>query len=193
MSVYKLTAYPRQVTLRDGRHVTVRPMERDDREAIQAFFLRVPAEDRYFLKEDVSSPRVVEGWAEHLDYDRALPLIALDGNGAVVADAVLIRSRHGAYRDVAQIRVVVDPEHRNQGLGTALMKELCDIAADAGLKRVTTELVAGVQDDAIRAAEQLGFIRAATVHELFQDPQGRALDLVVLVLPLGKWYEWWQF
>jgi hypothetical protein len=73
------------------------------------------------------------------------------------------------------------------------MKELCDIAADAELERVTAELVVGVQDDAIAAAERLGFLRAATVHELLRDQHGRAHDLAIMSLPLGKWYEWWQF
>jgi hypothetical protein len=31
------------------------------------------------------------------------------------------------------------------------------------------------------------------VHELLRDGHGRLHDLVVLVLPLGKWYEWSRF
>jgi hypothetical protein len=51
----------------------------------------------------------------------------------------------------------------------------------------------GVQDNAIAAAERLGFIKAATIHELLRDEHGRSHDVNVMVLRLGKWYEWWQF
>jgi L-amino acid N-acyltransferase YncA len=152
----------------------------------------VPEDERHFLKDDVTSPKVIGRWTSEPDYDRALPLVALEGD-RIVANAVLMRSRHGAYRAVASLRVVVDPSARQRGLGTALMKELCDIAADAELERVTAEFVAGVQDDAIGAAERLGFIRAATIHELLRDQHGRPHDVTVMSLPLGKWYEWWQY
>lgn len=190
--MYKLTAYPKQATLRDGSSVTLRPLSDSDSEALSAFFARVPEEERFFLKHDVSSPKVIGGWISDLNFDRALPLVAVD-NERIVAEGVLTRSRHGAYRNVAGLRVVVDPDARLRGLGTALMKELCDIAADAELERVTAEFVVGVQDDAIGAAERLGFLRAATIHELLRDEHGRPHDVAVMSLPLGKWYEWWNF
>lgn len=192
MTVYKLTAYPKQVGLRDGRAVSVRPLADDDADALLKFFIRLPGEDRYFLKDDVTSPKVIEKWTAQRDFDRALPLVAC-ADGEIVADATLVRSRHGANRNVAKIRVVVAPDYRYQGLGTALLRDLCDIAADAELEKVTAELVAGVQDDAIAATERLGFIKAATIHELLRDEQGHPHDLVVMVLPLGKWYQWSQF
>jgi len=192
MSVYKLSAYPRQHTLRDGRTIAIRPLEQGDKDRLTSFFLRVPDTERQFLRQDVTSPRTIAAWCDDLDYDRALPLVALDGD-RIVADATLIRSRHGAYRQVGTVRAVVDAEYRAVGLGTTLLRDLCDVAADADLEKVTAELVDGVQDDAIEAMEQLGFIRAATVHEFVRDEHGHPHDLVVMVLPLGKWYQWLQF
>lgn len=192
MKTLELTAYPMTLTLADRHDITIRPLGPDDADALLRFFLRVPAEERYFLKEDVTSPGVVQGWVEQRDWNRALPLVALAG-GEIVADAVLIRRRNGAYRNVASVRIVVDPEWRGQGLGTALLRELCDVAADAELELVMAEFVTDVQDDAIGAAEMLGFIRAATVHELLRDERGRAHDLAVMLLPLGKWYQWSRF
>ena len=192
MKTLELTAYPKPLTLTDGKDVTIRPLAGDDGDALLRFFLRVPAPERYFLKEDVTSPGVIQGWVEQRDYARALPLVAVAG-GEIVADAVLIRRRNGAYRQMATVRVVVDPAWRERGLGTALLRELCDIAADAELDLVMAELVADVQDDAIAATEMLGFIRAATVHELLRDERGRPHDLAVMLLPLGKWYQWSRF
>jgi ribosomal protein S18 acetylase RimI-like enzyme len=192
MPVYKLEAFPQQVRLRNGATVELRPMVAADRDKVMEFFLRVPEEDRYFLKDDVTSPRVIDGWASHLDYDRALPLLAWRGE-AVVGDAVLVRSRLGARSHIGELRVVVDPEYRNLGLGSILARQLCEIAADAELEKVIVELVADRDQEAIAAMERLGFLRSARLPEYFRDPSGHPHDLIVMVLPLGKWFEWWTF
>lgn len=192
MPTYKLEAFPRTVTLRDGSTIELRPMTAGDAKKVLDFFLEVPEDERYFLKDDVTSARVIDGWAAHLDYDRALPLLAWR-DGRVVGDAVLVRSRVGARRHIGEIRVVVLPECRNQGLGSIMVRQLCDIAADAELDKVVAELVADREQEAIMAMERLGFLRSAVLPEHLRDPHGRPHDLVVMVLPLGKWYEWWQF
>jgi L-amino acid N-acyltransferase YncA len=189
---YKVAAYPKVLTLRDGGNVIVRPLSESDEGALAAFFRGIPAHERFFLKDDVTSPKVISRWVGQIDYARALPLVAVEAE-RVIANGVLLRSRHGAYARVAGIRIVVEEASRQRGLGTALMKDLCDIAADADLERVTAEFVGDIQDDAIAAAERLGFLRAATIHELLKDENGRPYDVVVMSLPLGKWYEWWQF
>src|SRR5205814_9158424 len=129
MAVYTLSGYPKQLPVSSGPAVQVRPMVRDDAKALLAFFKRVPDEERYFLKDDVVSEDIINSWAEHLDYDRARPLLALDGD-RICADGVLIRHRGDARNHYAETRVVVDPEYRERGLGTALMRELIDIAWD---------------------------------------------------------------
>lgn len=192
MPIYKLEAFPQTAQLRNGMRIEVRPMAAADKDKILEFFLQVPAEDRYFLKDDVTSPRVIEGWAAHLDYDRALPLIAWCDD-RVVGNAVLIRSRVGARRHVGELRVVVHPEFRGQGLGSIMTRYLCEIAADAELDKVVAELVADREEEAITAMERLGFIRSATIPEFYRDERGRTHDLIVMVLPLGKWFEWWTF
>jgi GNAT superfamily N-acetyltransferase len=186
---YKLSAYPRTVTLNDKSTVVVKPMTVQDAQALQVFFLHVPERDRYYLKEDVTAPRVIERWARELDYDRALPLLAWKGS-QVVANAALIRRRSGARRHNGEIRVVVDPAYRNRGLGSRLIQELLEIAQDSGLERVIFELVADEEDQAIRTAQRLGFVTLATLSNYVRDSQGRLHNLVILEMPLGKWYEW---
>jgi GNAT superfamily N-acetyltransferase len=192
MAIYKLEAFPRRVQLRNGTSVEFKPMEQSDGNKVLEFFLKIPEDDRYFLKDDVTSPRVIEGWCGHMDYDRALPILAWDGDD-IVGDAVLIRSRMGARRSIGEVRVVVHPDWRNRGLGSAMIRQLCDIAADADLEKIVMELVGDRDVDAITAAERLGFLRSAVLSEYFSDQRGHKHDLIVMVLPLGKWYEWWTF
>lgn len=115
--IYKLTAYPKDIRLRDGVRVTLKPMTLEDADALQQFFLQIPAEERHYLKEDVTSPKVIKRWADELDYDRALPLLAWV-DGRVVADGSLHRTRTMARRHVGELRIVVDPAFRLRGLGT---------------------------------------------------------------------------
>lgn len=192
MAIYKLEAFPRRVQLRNGSAVEFRPMTAGDKDKLLDFFLQVSEDDRYFLKDDVTSPKLLESWCANLNYDRALPILAWD-DGQIVGDAVLIRSRMGARAGVAEVRVVVHPDWRNRGLGSAMIRQLCDIAADAELEKVAMELVSDRDMDAITACERLGFLRAAVISEYFKDQRGRKHDLIVMILPLGKWYEWWTF
>ena len=192
MAVYAITKYPRQCDLRDGSSVTLRPMTEKDGEALLAFFRRIPEDERFLLKDDVTSPKVIESWTAHLDYDRALPLLAVT-DGRVVANAVLIRHRAGCKRHLGEIRVVIDPEFRSRGLGVMIMRELVEIAWDAELEQAEFEMVTGVQDEAIKAAEVLGAFPAGTITDAVRDCDGGLHDVVVLRLPLGKWWQWSQF
>src|SRR3990170_6860688 len=120
-------AFPKEVGLRDGSRVLLRSLEDGDEQALLDFFLRIPEGERFFLKEDVTAPDVVDRWVRERDFRRALALLAMDGS-RVVADAVLVRRRGNSRSHVGEIRVVVASEYRDHGLGTALIRELCDVA-----------------------------------------------------------------
>lgn len=187
-----MTAYPKTMELLDGQQVTIRPMVSADRDTLLEFFLRVSEEDRYYLKEDVTSPDVIKQWSESLNYSRALPMLALAGE-KIVADGTLHRRRAGARKHIGEIRIVVDSEYRNKGVGSALMRELITIAKDADLENLIFELVAEEQAAAVRAAGSLGFVRLATLPDHVRNFHGKPDDLLILELSLGKWQEWWGF
>ncbi len=189
MAVYKLTAFPRALQVTSGPPITVRPMEPSDCKALLEFFRGIPDEERYFLKDDVAAEAVIDSWARHLDYDRALPLLAFDGD-RVCADGVLIRHRGNARSHYAEVRIVVDPAYRERGLGTAVLKELIDIAWDAEIESVQGEFVKGLQDDAYRAVQALGGIESGHIIDAYRDQAGEAHDLVFLRVPLGRSWQW---
>ena len=85
-----------------GDEVTMRPMMKTDKDALLDFLRRVPEEDRFYLKDDVTSASVVSQWAAHLEYCRTLPILAFDGD-KVIGDATPLSvwspaaRRRGAY------------------------------------------------------------------------------------------------
>jgi len=199
-------AYPKTVALRDGAEVLVRRLAAGDEDALLAFFQAIPEAERFFLKDDVTSPDLIRGWvrdAERPDPEpsptarapaspsgrtggRAFALIALKDE-RILAEAALVRRRGAARGHLADLRVVVHQDYRHRGLGTALLSELLDVARDSGLSGVLFEAVADAQAQALAAAESLGFIRLGLVHGGAIDPDGRLHDVVLLVMPLRRW------
>ena len=68
----------KELTLRDGPAVTVRPLERTDGDALQKFFLGIPEEERFFLKYSSARPLLLSPSFDQKQM-RAVRLIAQDG------------------------------------------------------------------------------------------------------------------
>jgi len=131
--------YPKDVKLKDGSTVTLKPFERKDKESLFTFFQRLPEGDRIFLKDDVSDPAVVDRWATELNYNRIFPLLAWKGTD-VVADATLHKNLGGWMKHVATIRIVVAKDFHRKGLGSILANELFLHALKSGLEKVVAEV-----------------------------------------------------
>jgi L-amino acid N-acyltransferase YncA len=192
VATYAIAAFPKQVSLRDGASVSVRTLESGDADALLKFFLGIPEGDRFFLKDNVTSPALIHEWTQRLNYDRALPLVAID-NGGIIAEGVLVRRRGDARSHIAEIRVTVAPAWRNRGLGSAMIRELCEVAWDAELDSVLLEVVEGCETAAIEAAQAMGFVLAGRIEGGARDQHGHLHDILLLAMPLGKYYEWSKY
>jgi L-amino acid N-acyltransferase YncA len=184
-----IRTYARKVTLRNGDAISIRHLQPDDRAALEDFFLHIPEDDRFFLRDDVASPGVVRGWIENMDHSRAIPLVATKGEQIVGEGAVI--SRKGPARShVAEIRLVVAPTWRQQGVGTELIRSLCEAASHAGFSAVLFEVAEYGQREAIEAAEEMGFIQIGRLEGGACDRDGHLHDLVTLAMPLvGYWAQ----
>jgi L-amino acid N-acyltransferase YncA len=191
-AVYTISAYPKEVQLRNQTKVVVRPLAAGDADALLDFFLSIPEDERYYLKHEVTAPAVVTGWVQNLDFRRTLPLVALDGD-RIVGEAVLIRERGQARSHLGELRIVVTPDYRDKGLGTVLIRELCDIASDAEYKGILFEVIPDTEREAYETAQWLGFIRTGTIEGGARDQNGHLHDVALMVMPLGKWYEWSKY
>jgi L-amino acid N-acyltransferase YncA len=159
--------------------MTIRPMVPEDQDALLDFFCRIPAEDRFYLKDEVTDPKTMERWAQTLDYSRALPLLALL-DGKIVGDGTLHHHRAGARQHVGEVRVVVDPAYRNRGVGRGLLHKLIDLAGDQGLKKLMFEVVADTEQAARHTAQVLGFVPVAVLSAHVRDLSGNAHDLLIM-------------
>ena len=182
-----LERYPKEITLRDDTHATLRPMSSGDGDGVWNFLRQLPEIDKSHFHEDVDRREVVERWAKSLDYDAALPILALQGN-RVVGSATLYRNRTGWKQGVGIVRILIDAEYRHKGLGTALIREIRHLGEKLALNYLLAEVIEE-QQAAVRALERMGFERAVVYRKFINDRKGDLHNLVVLLQPtsgLGK-------
>ena len=168
-------AYPKTVKLKDGQSIVIRPLARDDFEQLHRFFKALPEEDRVFLRHDVRDPEMVRKWTEELDFDRVIPLVALDGD-EIVASGSLHIMNHGW----SHVRLVAARARRHNGLGGLMVWELVALAAHRGLEKLQAHIIEeNVQG--IKMCERVGFKKVAALEGVVMDQTGRERNLVMMV------------
>ncbi|MBI5418934.1 MAG: GNAT family N-acetyltransferase [Deltaproteobacteria bacterium] len=178
--------YPKEVKVKDGSTVVLRPFEKKDKDALFAFFARLPESDRLFLKDNVTDPAIVERWATELNYERVYPLLAWKGQ-EVVADATLHKNLGGWMKHVGTIRIVIAPDYQRKGLGSILANELFLHALKSGLEKIVAEMME-TQQGAKKVFEKLGFKQEATFRGHVRDQIGVRHDLLVLTKDLEEFW-----
>jgi GNAT superfamily N-acetyltransferase len=142
------TAYPvaevRDVRLRDGREVVMRPTRTGDAGPMQGLFYRMSEEDvhtRFFQKLTSLTDKA----AQHLcsvDYKEEMAFAAVVGPSAreriVAASSYYLSPATG----LAEVAYMVDPEWQGSGLGTILHAGLVDYARRQGARGLTADLLA---------------------------------------------------
>lgn len=171
--------YPKDGTLDDGTHYTVRLLTPDDVSALHTFFQSIPREDRLFLRDDVSDKSVIEDWCQHMDLEMVVPIVA-EVDGRIVGEATLHRERRGWMSHVGKIRLVIHPDFRRHGLARTMLHELIEVALHTGsIQQLNSECM-DTQKSAIRMCETAGFAKRAVLPDQVRDLAGDLHDLVIL-------------
>jgi ribosomal protein S18 acetylase RimI-like enzyme len=151
----------------------IRPLQPSDRPAIERFIERVPDGDRTFFKEDVSDAAVVDAWAR----PGSARSVAVDGD--TVLGYVAVVPLQGWSSHVGEVRVIVDPERRGQGIGRALARHAVMEALRLGLTKMVVEVVAE-QEATIAMFRSYGFDPEALLRGHVRDRGGELRDLMIL-------------
>ena len=187
-----LNEYPKEVTLRDGSKVIFRPVVKEDEEGLYQFFKGMSKEDRLYLRDNVADREVIHGWMENIDYEKVLPIVALDGD-IIVADATLHRNPHGWMRHVGEIRMSVSGSHRGRGLARIIAAEIFQQAVGLGLDKLVAEMLT-IQKNAQRVFTRLGFVEEALLKDHGMDADGNKHDLIIMSNDVTTlWEKWTDF
>jgi GNAT superfamily N-acetyltransferase len=166
--------------LKDGTITVLRPMTKTDRRLVGDFFGRLPPAVLQYVRNDVTDPQVLDKWFAQLDYSKVFPLLALIDN-KVVANASIHRVAYGWRKHLATVRIVVDPEFHEKGLGTLMINELVDLAHEFGLEKLMVEFPLKAYS-ALVMFKKAGFSPRAVIEGLMKNRHGEDLDVVIMVM-----------
>ncbi len=144
-----MAAYPkeleRQITLRDGSRLRLRPIRPEDQGRLSAFYdglSRHTAYQRFFAV----MKRLPPDWAHFLanvDYERRLALIAEHGPPEAPELIGVARYEQTDRADTAEIAFVIQDGWQGRGLGTQMLDALLAAADARGIRRFRAYVLAG--------------------------------------------------
>ncbi len=174
----ELERYRKMVTLPGGERVLLRPLNKDDREALLELFRNASDADVAYFRNDVRDEALVASWVDELDLSRTFPVVAVVG-GRIVGDATLhIGQRFN--RHIGRARIYLSPEYRRKGIGTELLKAIVEVSRRIGLQQIMAKIVSN-QVQAIKAFESLGFKLEYKHADYFLFGEDETFDLSVYV------------
>jgi len=177
----QITMFRELVTLKEGVHVLLRAMTKEDHSHLDEIYSPISEDDMRYLRHNVKSSAVLQEWCDHLNYDETLPLLALVKDHAV--GSASLHFFKGPKRHMGEIRLFLSKEYRKRGLGMKMVKALIDIARKQGLLILTAEVTAE-QTKFIHALEKTGFVVRCTLEDHFMFPDGDCTDVVLLTMNL---------
>jgi acetyltransferase len=131
-----LKEWERQITLRDGTAVFVRPIRPEDEALYGTFLAAVTPEDarmRFLGAMGKLSRSLIDSFT-HLDYARAMAFVALDmASGELLA---VVRLHNNAANDSGEYAIVVRSDCKGRGLGWQLMQIMIAYARAKGLRAI---------------------------------------------------------
>jgi N-acetylglutamate synthase-like GNAT family acetyltransferase len=170
-------SYPRRVAT-DAGEIEIRLMSNADEAAVLDFAQKLPTHDLLFLPRNISQPKVLSAWIKEIERGSIISLLAVH-EGMVVGCGTIVRDPLSWSPHVGEIRNVISPEVRGQGVGRALSQETFALALGSGLEKLLVQMTVD-QTGAIAIFEGLGFKTEALLHDHVRDLDGRKHDIVVL-------------
>lgn len=175
---FAIRPYPkeweREITLKGGRTIVLRPVRPEDEHLYPEFFTHVTAEDvrlRFFSAMKELTHAFIARLTQ-LDYARAMAFIAIEKDSGKMLGVVRLHT--AADFESAEYAVLVRSDLKGVGLGWQLMQMILEYARAEGVRQVRGEVLS--QNTTMLAmCQQLGFTIAP-------DPENSDIFLVSLTL-----------
>lgn len=166
------------VALKDGRQVTIRNLQENDRAALTTFGQSLPKNDLLYLEDDFTHPEIIARLTNAANAENWRQIVALSDDGAIVGYTAALRMP-GWSHHVANIRLIVLPRYRRSGLGMQLAQVIVEAARDLGAAKVTVDMLAALTaGQAIFS--RLGFAVEGQLARHAIDRDGNLHDIVIM-------------
>ncbi len=175
--------YPAAISL-DGVTLTLRFLERGDRETMLDFARQLPIHDLLFLRRDITEPSNVDQWIEDIE-DGYYTTIAAVRDDQIVGYTSVATDRLGWTRHVAELRVLISHEMRGKNLGRLLTEQAFALAKQRGVKKMMAQMTTD-QEAAVKVFTRMGFQREARLRNQVMDRDGALHDLQIMSLDVDE-------
>jgi L-amino acid N-acyltransferase YncA len=181
-------AMAKDVTLKDGTRLAIRPIGMDDIPASQAFFKALPQVDRIYLRADVTRSEVIERRMQAIEFGQLRCVVAVD-DGRIVADGALELEAREWKTHLAEIRLFVARDYQRKGLGALMARELYSLALESKVEEIMVRMMRP-EKAAQSIFRRLGFRQDAVLTDYVRDMDGVKQDLIVMRCDLeALWQE----
>ena len=169
--------YPRTIELA-GAEIRLRLMTPEDEALVLDFARSLPSHDLLFLSRDITQPKVLSAWVKEIEAGSIASLLAF-GDDELLGCTAVVCDELSFSPHVGDLRVLLAPGLRQQGLGRALIQESFIMALARGLEKLTAHMTPD-QQAAIAAFEGMGFKAEALLRDHVRDRSGTKHDIVIL-------------
>ncbi len=163
------THLEQRLLTRTGRVCTIRPIQPEDAEPLQALVRRLSPQARYFRFVSTLTelpPRLLLKFTQ-IDYDREVALVVVaDGDPPGEGELIVGVGRYMLNPDgeTCEFAIAIDDAWQGAGLGSRLMHSLVALASEQGLKRIEGHVL-GTNYPMLNLMRHVGFQIAAEPDE----------------------------
>ncbi len=180
-----MNSFPKQIKLKN-QQVSLSLMSALDAADILEFAADLSAHDQLFLRRDILQPEVVEGWVKNIEADNTISVLAR-GDGDLMGYGTLNLGSDWSSH-VAELRVMVGADHRQSGVGRALVRELFRLAVTGNIEKVFARMTLD-QTGARKLFQELGFRPEALLANEVRDRNGNLHDVLSMAVNVDAFLE----
>ena len=163
--------YPKDVVLKDGRQIVLRPLVHEDSEALCRFYGSMDQRLLWYMKEEPFRPEVIGKWLNYQDSGEAFSVVS-EFNKQVVGHISLLMRPHGGWKHVGRLKIYLADDFGSKQLGTWMAFDMIKYAMEIGLEMLRADFIVGLDDAAIDALRKLDFHSEGRFAGLPQGPGG---------------------
>ncbi len=173
---YLKSQYPKEVILKDGSGVTIRPALEEERDSILRLYSRLPEMERWFVDMD----ETFSYFERPLQRGNKISLVA-ELENRIIAHGMLVKLEPECVSHIGRVRIIVDPALRGKNLATWLLLDINNLAMELNIEILVMNLAIATRIPISRGIEKLGFKEVALIKDYLRDMDGKPHDLSIML------------
>jgi len=169
------------VMLKDGRTVLIRKFQIEDKQKLVEMYESLSDEAVRWGMPPYTRERIESGWLSNL---QNLIIIVAFYQDKIVGHAQIFKFAHPRRKGTSDLVMYLHQDFHNVGMGTAMLKELLELAKEEKLHRIGLSVIAD-NKRAIYLYQKFGFKEEGLKKDAYLGEDGKYHDELMMGLILG--------